>query len=272
MCTQNIKALKPGSGAPACCINDIGRLLFDMVVYVRADEILLELDGPLRDKAMEWLDRHVITEDVVVEDVSNQFLALELAGPTAVSAFPGLPEAPFGVADHEGAILLGSHGTGTATWQLWVRPGRIDTLWSQLHAKARPYGLEAWETLRQEAGHPVYGQDMDEENNPLEADLHAAVSLDKGCYTGQEVMARLTFRQGPVRSRMGLRSSELLARGEELLWQDKPMARVSSSTQSPTLGYPIAMGYVRRECKAPGTALRRANGGTVEVVDVPWVK
>src|ERR1700721_3046804 len=84
ICTQDIRALKAGQGAYSTCINDVGRLIFDFTVWVMADGLLMDVEGPVKDKALEWLDRYLITDDVVIEDVSNEYTALELAGPQSV--------------------------------------------------------------------------------------------------------------------------------------------------------------------------------------------
>lgn len=276
ICSQDIRHLKPGQGAYATCMNDVGRLLFDFIVWVLEDRLLIDLEGSLRTRAMEWLDGHLITEDVTIADVTEAYGAIEVAGPTAPEVLTragfAAPSEDYACAVAEGIDVLRSHGTGEATWQLWARPGRLEAVWAALQeAGARPYGETAFNTLRIEAGHPLYGIDMDDENNPLEAGLNRALNFDKGCYTGQEVMARLTFRQGPVRELRGLKAPTLLAPGTELTADGKAMGRVTSSATSPTLGIPIAIGYVRREHKAAGSTLL-ADGQTVEVVDLPWVR
>jgi folate-binding protein YgfZ len=275
ICTQDLKRLRPGQGAYATCINDVGRLMFDFQVWVTDDALLLDVEGAVRTKAAEWLDRFLITEDVVIEDVSDTVSAIEIVGPRAadvVADLGAVGQAPFDCFTAAETWVLSSHGTGLPTFQVWGAPSRIASLLSELQGKVVPFGTHAWEVLRIEAGHAVYGVDMDEDNNPLEAGLNRAVSLDKGCYTGQEVMARLTFRQGPVRHFVGFQADALWPAATPLFVNDKEMGRITSSTVSPALGVPIAIGFVRREHKEPGSTLMTADARPVQVVELPWVK
>jgi folate-binding protein YgfZ len=126
------------------------------------------------------------------------------------------------------------------------------------------------ECLRIEHGRPRYGADLDDTVIPQEAGLNErAVSFTKGCYVGQETVARLYYRGKPNRHLRGLRCTAPAAAGEELKLDDRVVGRVSSAVISPRFG-PIALGFVRREAP-PGTTVSVGQAGaTAEVVELPF--
>ena len=138
-----------------------------------------------------------------------------------------------------------------------------------LDAGAVEIGEEAAEAVRIESGRPRYGVDLDESVIPQEAGLNErAVSFTKGCYVGQETVARLFYKGKPNRELRGLRSAELLAVGTELTLDERAVGTVTSSVRSPRLG-PIALALVRRE--APIGAIVRAGDEHEAVVsDLPF--
>jgi folate-binding protein YgfZ len=136
---------------------------------------------------------------------------------------------------------------------------------------AFPAGDEAaLEVLRVEAGRPRYGMDIDDTVIPEEAGLNErAVSFTKGCYPGQETVARLHYRGHPNRHLRGLRLSAPVASGAELRLGEKVVGRLGSSVVSPSLG-PIGLALVRREAQ-PGSTLA-LDGATAEVVELPFTR
>ena len=159
---------------------------------------------------------------------------------------------------------------------------RLADAWDRLLAAARaeeggPAGRAAYRVWRVERGLPAYGEDVTEENLPQETGQEGrAISFEKGCYTGQEVVARIHYRGHVNRRLMGLRLPEGPERpgaweGRELYRDDRPVARITSAVVSPRRG-PIALGYVRREVE-PGERLAPRPGGApeVEIVTLPFV-
>jgi folate-binding protein YgfZ len=140
----------------------------------------------------------------------------------------------------------------------------------------RPVGWEAFNANRIEAGIPLYGIDMDENNLLLEAGLLSAVSFTKGCYMGQEIVARATYR-GQVNWKLSglLLPDSVPLTGRTVVQKDgKEVGRVTSSTYSPALNRAIAMGYLRREVLEPGTLIQvdRAGDSIIcEVTALPFV-
>ena len=138
-----------------------------------------------------------------------------------------------------------------------------------LAAGATPVSEDAAEIVRVEHGRPRYGIDADDSTIPQEAGLNArAVSFTKGCYVGQETVARLFYRGKPNRHLRGLKLSEPTATGTELRLGERVVGRLASSLVSPTHG-PIALALVRREA-APGDTVEVAGGATAQVVELPF--
>ena len=128
----------------------------------------------------------------------------------------------------------------------------------------------AAEVVRVESGRPRYGIDLDDSVIPQEAGLNErAVNFEKGCYVGQETVARLFYRGKPNRHLRGLRLSEPVATGEPLRLGEREVGRVGSSVISPANG-PIALAIVRREAAPGDTARGRRGGATATVVELPF--
>jgi folate-binding protein YgfZ len=133
----------------------------------------------------------------------------------------------------------------------------------------QPVAPDAAELVRIESGRPRHGIDFDAETIPQEAGLNErAVSFTKGCYVGQETVARLHWKGKPNRHLRGLKLSRPAAGGEELRLGEKSVGRIGTAVVSPRHG-PIALAIVRREA-APGDAVAVEGGASAEVVDLPF--
>ncbi len=129
---------------------------------------------------------------------------------------------------------------------------------------------EAIEALRIERGRPRYGIDLDDSVIPQEAGLNErAVSFTKGCYVGQETVARLYYRGKPNRQLRGLRCSASVRAGDEVTFEGRPVGQIGSAAVSPRLG-PIALSLVRREAPPGSTVAVGADGACAEVVELPF--
>ena len=151
-------------------------------------------------------------------------------------------------------------------------PAAVETLWQHFAAAgAQPIGAATWEILRVEQGLPLLGRELTQDYNPWEAGLDLAIHLDKGCYIGQEVIARLDTYDKVKQHLVGLRLSaaELPTTGQPLRDGAREVGRITSAVHSPSLG-PIALAYVRRSACAAGTALD-ASGAQATVVPLPFL-
>ena len=177
----------------------------------------------------------------------------------------------------EVTVVRATH-TAEDGFDLFVGANEVGNLRDSLiEAGAQRVGLEALETLRIEAGIPRYGIDMDEMNVVTETNLDEAVSFTKGCYIGQEIIARIKYRGHVAKKLTGLifESEIRLESGAKILSvEDKEIGRVTSSTFSPRLGRTIALGYLKYDYLVPGTNVRVSAGDTIgaEVAELPFVR
>ncbi len=290
MLTNDIKALLPGKGCYAAMLTPQGRIVADMQVYREEESIILLSSPVLRDKLPQALKKYIIADQVDVKDVSDLWGVLSIQGPKASNGLSqitsaSLPQSPFDHAITEvlgaqvrffrrsrippgGYDLMVSKEKLTESWDLLLKSGEFYGL--------RPVGWEAFNAMRVESGVPLYGLDLDESHLPLEAGLQSAISLTKGCYMGQEIVARATYR-GQLNWKLSgllLPETDPLPKGCKILKDGKEVGQVTSSVFSPTLGRAIAMSFLRREVLEPGTLLQAMQDeGSVEceVAAIPFV-
>ena len=282
MVTADVKRLSPGTGGPATLVTAKGKLVATARILVRAEEIWLDLDGARLVPALEQLRRFIVMEDCEVQDRSAETAMLGLHGPragewirTLAPALPDLDEdaqATLSIAG-QGVVAIGSRRLGLPGIDLWLSPASCPAVWhALLQAGAVAMGNDAAEILRLESGRPRFGAELDEDTLPLEAGLDRAISYDKGCYLGQEVIARVTHRGHVNRKLAGLwlEGTVPASAGAALSHGGKPVGEVRSSLFSPHFRRPIALGYVRREQLAPGTVLALPDGRTATVTPLPF--
>jgi folate-binding protein YgfZ len=203
------------------------------------------------------LRTYSLGRDVQYEDVTESRALLSLVGPGARERLDAAPPA------EEHSFVTGEHGIYVATLlgvDVICEPGTT--------LGVEPVSEEAAECVRIEAGRPRLGYDMDADTMPQEAGINErAVSFTKGCYVGQETVARLHYRGKPNRHLRGLRLSGPAERGTDIVLGEKVVGRLGSTCVSPRLG-PIALAIVRREA-APGDTVE-VGGAPAEVVDLPF--
>ena len=291
MLSNDVKALRSGEGCPATLLTEQGRIVADLRVYAEESAILLDLDARIKEKTIEALDRFIIADDVEIEDLSTHQVTLAVQGPTAAEVLTaaGLSSLPEQESQHRDATLadvqvrvIRSDQTGKGGYEFHVPGDQAPVVWQTLTRLdgLLPVGHTALNMLRVEAGIPWYGLDMDEDRIVLEVGLDRAISFHKGCYLGQEVVERASARGHMNRLLSGFLlqnegQAALPTRGDRLLKDDKEVGWLTSVTTSPTLGRPIALGYVRREHGEPGTRLRIDRPDTdmiVEVTKLPFLQ
>ena len=262
--TNDVEALSEGTGCYAALLNHKGKVRADMRVLRGADRVWLDTEPGLQAILEQTVRMYGIGRDVRVEDVTAERAILSLLGPAARST---LDVEPPGV---EHSFVEGEHGLYVTTHL------GVDVICAASDADGVRAALDvdevsedAAECLRIESGRPRLGLDFDTDTIPEEAGLNErAVSFTKGCYVGQETVARLHYKGKPNRHLRGLRLSEPGTRGDELRLDGRAVGAVGSVAVSPVLG-PIALAVVRREA-APGDVLEVGeSGATAKVVDLP---
>jgi len=272
--TNDIEAIEPRQGSYAALLDRKGHLVSDMRVLrlEPGGEIWLDLERGAGEAVLKHLRMYSIGRDVEVEDAGELWRLASAIGPRAaeLNGFDGLgPEHAQRSRDWDGAEVLGV-ATDVGI-DLIVRADQAEAL----GRLCRDAGLvevseKAAEIIRVESGRPRFGFDMGPEAMPAEAGIvDRAVDFDKGCYIGQEPVARLHYRGKPNRTLRGLRLSGAASTGEPIRLGDKEVGRLGTVCLSPALG-PIALAIVRREA-APGDRLSIDDGEvTAEVVELPF--
>ena len=279
LCTNDIRKLAPGSGCEAFLTNIQGKILAHILVFAGADSLTLETMAGQGETLVAHLDRYLIREKVELHDRSQDWAELLLGGKEVGSLLAKLGAAlPEQRLQHQSASIAGKpvqlrRVDMLATPCVLVVSGRSDIVevWQALHsAGATPSGRQALEAGRIEAGFPWYGQDISDANLPQEVgrDL-LAISFVKGCYLGQETVARLDALGHVNRTLVGLRfSGSPPPAGLEFLVDGKSVGRVTSSAFSPRRQVAVGLGYVRSGHNQPGSKLAY-EGGTAEVTELP---
>lgn len=284
MVSNDVKALRLGEGCMATLLTEQGRIVADLRVYALDTCFLLDVDARVKEKMIEALSRFIVADDVEMEDLSETQATLALQGPLssqvleavgiAVSLTQAFQHCEAALADAHVHIIHASD-TGEDGYEILVSNAQAEFVWQALLQAGAPLelcpvGLAALNTLRIEAGIPWYGLDMDEGRIVLEVGLEQAISFNKGCYLGQEVVERATARGHVNRKLSGLlvQGDVLPAHGDKLFHDAQEVGWVTSSAVSPRLGRPIALGYIRREHLMPGTQLWIDRQGTTVIAEV----
>lgn len=270
--TNDVEALAPGEGQYAALLNRKGHMQADMrVLCISPEEIWIDTEPEALAAALRHLEMYKIGREVAIADVGAERAILSLIGPRSVeiAGTAALPE----YACEETTV----HGTeciavGTANGiDLIVKSADAERLREALIAAgAAAVGAGAEEIVRIEAGTPRFGAEMGTETMPAEAGIvERAVSFTKGCYIGQEPVARLHYKGRPNRHLRGLRLSAPAAPGSTLRLGEKEVGKVGSSAISPARG-PIALAIVRREAEPEAELAVGEDGVTAHVIDLPF--
>ncbi|HEX5927923.1 MAG TPA: glycine cleavage T C-terminal barrel domain-containing protein [Solirubrobacterales bacterium] len=270
--TNDVEALEVGEGQYAALLDRKGHMQGDMrVLRPAAAEIWLDTEPEALAAVLRHLEMYSIGREVQVSDVSAERALLSLIGPRSVE-LAGTPPLPPFACETTAVVGVECIAAGTRDGIDLIAPaeesGRLRE--ALLAAGAVAVSPEAVEILRIEAGAPRFGAEMGTETMPAEAGIvEEAVSFTKGCYIGQETVARLHYKGKPNRHLRGLRLSAPAAPGSPLRLGEKEVGRLGGAAVSPTLG-PVGLAIVRREAE-PGSELAVGEDGvTARVVDLPF--
>jgi aminomethyltransferase len=295
--TRNIATLKPGGIRYALVTNDSGGVKDDVLVYhlqdaAGASYYLMVVNASNREKILAWIeDHHPAFADVLCTDLTHQWAMIAVQGPLALEIVQPLVDYELGamkyysgvetsIAGH-GGIISRTGYTGEDGVELIVGNAVAEELWNTLWEAGRDRGvlaagLGARDTLRLEAGMPLYGHELTEELNPLQAGLGFAVNLEKRTFPGREEIAK--SRADNSRPRLvglEIEGKRPAREGHAILADGGPVGHVTSGTFSPTFKKPIAMGYVAPRHTAEGTKLTidiRGQAAGATVVPLPFYR
>jgi folate-binding protein YgfZ len=270
--TNDVESLEVGQGCYAALLDRKGHMQADMrVLRPGGDEFWIDTEPAAIAAARRHIEMYKVGRDVAVEDVTATRSLLSLIGPRSVevAGTAVLPEytceqATIGsveclaVGTREGIDLIAISSDLTRIRDALVGAGAIQV------------GFDAAEVLRIEAGKPRFGAEMSDSTMPAEAGIvEDAVSFTKGCYIGQEPVARLHYKGKPNRHLRGLELSASTPSGASLRLGDKEVGRIGSACVSPARG-PIALAIVRREAESGAQLTVGEDGVTARVVDLPF--
>lgn len=295
--TNDMKSLVEGAWMPAAFPNVQGRLIASVRVVRLKDNgtdknvsptFLLDTEAATHERVRETIERFTLAGDFHVSDVTTQTVHLSVQGKKAAPVIRSvLGEQAAGLAtnaaaqmqwqENELTVVRATH-TGENGFDL-IAPGPLArNLWEALQeAGARPVGYEALEILRIEAGLPRYGIDMDDSNVVTEAAPDDAVSYTKGCYVGQEIIARIKYRGHVAKKLSGVVFDQpaRVAAGMIINSLDgKEVGRITSTTYSPHLGRTIALAFLKYDYIAADTKLKIVAAGEeveAQVTELPFV-
>ncbi|MEM7009755.1 MAG: aminomethyltransferase family protein [Thermodesulfobacteriota bacterium] len=293
MLSNDVIDLEPGKGNSATVLTVKGRMIADMRVYKQADSILLDLDPGLNEKVCELLKKFRLSYKADIDDITDTYGLISLQGSSSGKLLELLFGQDFSLmqqydhmekdfAGHKITIACLSR-TAEKGFDIYIANEGLKPLWEEFCSRGeelgiKPFGYTALNTLRIEAGLAVYGIDMDESNIPIEAGLWDALNFEKGCYVGQEVVARIKWRGHVNWHLIGFESdnSSKPIVGDQIFSGEKKIGRITSTTHSPKLDKTISMGYIRREFKDPGTKVTIKSSDESEipavVSEIPFYK
>jgi folate-binding protein YgfZ len=270
--TNDVEALQPGEGQYAALLDRKGHMQSDMrVLRPAAEEILIDVEPLARQAVLRHLTMYSIGREVEVGDVSEERAILSLIGPRSVevAGTAALPENACEATTVGGVECLAA-GTRDGIDLIAAASDRDRLREALLEAGAVEVSPAAAEIIRIESGTPRFGAEMGNETMPAEAGIvEDAVSFTKGCYIGQETVARLHYKGRPNRHLRGLRLSGQAEPGAALRLGEKEVGRLGSAGVSPALG-PIGLAILRREAE-PGAELAVGEDGvTAQVTALPF--
>ena len=278
--TNNFQILKPGQGCDTVFVTSTARTIDLATAYIMEDSVLLLVSPQRRQYLMQWLDRYIFFADKVkLADVSEQTatfsligsysdLLLEKLGATEIIGQPYGNHKKILLGDIEVRVAVGN-GLAIQGYTIIVPAEAAAKVWQLLLDNgAIALGDRVWQQLRIEQGRPVPDNELTDDYNPLEAGLLHTLSFEKGCYIGQETIARLNTYKGVKQQLWGIRLNAPVEPGTVLMVGDEKVGKLTSYTET-ELGA-FGLGYVRT--KAGGVGLKvKAGEVEGEIIDLPFL-
>ncbi|MCI0438940.1 MAG: aminomethyltransferase family protein, partial [Chloroflexi bacterium] len=288
--TNDLLPLQANEGACTVLTSAKGRIV-DLTLVLRLQDrrfdklttsLLLFTAPENRQKVAEWIDFYTFAEDISLRDITEETAMFSVLGPNATrllhkatgrdaASMPRYASRTAAIGGVE-ATLVRSDFAGLPGYDLVANAADAPRLWTELLASGkelgiRPVGTRALDVVRVEQGVPAYGRELSEDYNPLEANLRDFISFTKGCYIGQEVVARLDTYKKVQKYLVGLSwDGDHIPGGEAYLTFDgKRAGKITSAVKSPRLGKMIGLGYVRKEQATTGATLTLESPEGVEV-------
>lgn len=281
--TNDVARLQPGQGAATIFTTPIARIIDRTVLYARDHAVLMVTSRGNQGRVQQWLRKYIFfNDDVQIKDITAETAMIAVYGAQAnqvLQRFSGADVADLPV--HHGrevsaadtSILIArADPIGGGGFHLIFDRTAHAIIWQALiDAGAVPIGEETYQVLRVEAGRPEFGRELGDEYIPLEANLWPEVSFTKGCYTGQEIIARMESRQRLAKQLVGLRFDAAVTLPATLAANGHEAGVVTSVVHSPRLGW-IGLGYLKTQGTAGAMVESRSGDRAVgaRLVDLPF--
>jgi aminomethyltransferase len=285
--TNSVATMKEGQVRYSLLCNEEGGIRDDVLVYRWPYGYAMVVNASNRPKILAWLAEHKGNRSVEIADQTTQTAMVAVQGPRALPLCRGLTDVDADSLGYYHATPTRFRGrpcvvsrtgySGEDGLEIMLGAGQAVELWDELVRRgARPCGLGARDTLRLEAGMPLYGHELDENIDPFQAGLGWAVKMEKGEFIGREAIARRRQDQAR-RMRVGLElTGKRIAReGAAVMVHAREVGRVASGTFAPTLQKAIAMAYVEPACARAGAECAvdvRGNAEPARVVPLPFYR
>ena len=238
--SNDIKALTAGRACRSALLTPNGKMIAELVVLAAVDRHWLLTPRACLASLLSTLDRYLITEDVMLADRTEAWMLLALQGPKTpeiMRALSGIRAADYSITDGPGVVLMSAANDAPALQAKLASLGAAAASW------------EAANVCRVEAGVPWWGADMDETTLLPETGLERRLaSFTKGCYVGQEIVARMDTYGSASRKLMRLtcEGTDVPTAGDQIVKDGEPVGAITSAVFSPSLHHPIALGYIKR--------------------------
>ncbi|MEE9392136.1 MAG: glycine cleavage T C-terminal barrel domain-containing protein [Planctomycetota bacterium] len=281
--TLDVAGWSEGNGGYAAYLDRKGRMISDLILAQPSPGQVRVLVHPNRIPViLKKLAPVAMLADCTLRDASSEDGRVLIAGPKAVTELLalGAPQALSELADYDSlqfnmqtfelrAQALPDYGVPAFLIECELSDSLEFIRWLAGNSGLPPVGFEAQEVLRIESGTPRWGQELSEDNLAPECNMAHAISYTKGCYVGQETVARLRTYGQTNKRLCGFHSKEVLPAGSELFDGDKKVGWVTSTAFSHHLARPIAMGYAKRRHNEAGQILKDQDGNKVEIYSLP---
>jgi len=280
MVTNDVEKLRPGEGTYAAHLSAQGKLVGQMTILIDEAAVWLTLETANAKNVGNVLERMIVMEDVVMEDLTGQFESIAVLGPSGpaiLESWIGKPLQLEKLYDHralnEDCLQIVRDELG---FTLWVRSGRSEAILQELiRLGATSIDQGTWNTVRIEHGLPIYGVDIDDTTSLPELG-EKGISYDKGCYIGQEVVARIKYIGHVNRRFVGLicEGEAIAEPRSKIRANGKDVGSTTSAVLSISLNKAIALGFVNRLAAVAGTKVEIQSGErtiAAQVSELPMV-
>ena len=273
--TNDVSQLKENGGQRSALLNSKARVLADLHLYAQTDSLLIDTGESPASHVKDILDRFIITEDVQIKDATSDLVQMTVQGPKSSEAIKQVLGADirdlksFEQRSLGPSTIIARDRTGQSGYDIILPALEADPVWHGFLLNAgeiglNPVGSRALEILRLEAGYPKYSADIDENTIVLEAGFKDALNFTKGCYLGQEVVARATHIGRVNKQLVGLAvdTKDSIPSRSKLTSDGKEAGFITSAAFSPGLGKVASLGYANREFAKEGTKVNVHSGET----------